>query len=60
MTDGTAHDDQQNAHRKKELTLTAEQGNEFARAFKIGVLKQLHSNKLLSDGQLKQLISLQK
>jgi len=60
MTDSTTHDNQQNARNKMELTLTAEQGNEFIRTFKIGVLKQLHSKKLLSDRQLKQLISLQK
>ena len=60
MTDDTAHDNQQAAHNKIDLMLTAEQDNEFVRAFKIGVLKQLHGKKLLSDGQLNRLISLQK
>ena len=60
MTNSTTHDNQQNAHSKIELMLTTEQDSEFIRAFKIGVLKQLHSKKLLSDGQLNQLISLQK
>jgi len=60
MTDDTAQDNQQAVHNKIDLMLTVEQSNEFVRAFKIGVLKQLHSNKLLSDGQLNQLISLQK
>ncbi|MCL2617311.1 MAG: hypothetical protein FWD96_06675 [Defluviitaleaceae bacterium] len=59
MTDSTANDNQ-SASSKMELMLTAEQSNEFIRVFKVGVLKQLHSKKLLSDEQLKQLISLQK
>jgi len=60
MTDDTTHDNQQATHSKTEFMLTSEQDSEFIRAFKIGVLKQLHSNKLLSDGQLSQLISLQR
>ena len=44
---------------KLELTLTTEQNNEFIKAFKIGILKQLHSNELITDRQLHQLIALQ-
>jgi len=42
-----------------ELTLNPKQDNEFVKAFKIGVLKQLHKKGLLSDTQLIQLIALQ-
>jgi len=60
MTDDTTHNSQQAAHTETQLLLIAEQSSDFVKAFKIGVLKQLHSKKLLSDGQLNQLISLQK
>ncbi|MCL1864126.1 MAG: hypothetical protein FWF78_11240 [Defluviitaleaceae bacterium] len=45
---------------KDSIVLTSEQGRDFSIAFKISVLKQLHSKKLLSDEQLNQLILLQK
>ena len=44
---------------KLELTLATEQNSEFIKAFKIGILKQLHSNELITDTQLHQLIALQ-
>ena len=44
---------------KLELMLTTEQDSEFIKAFKIGILKQLHSKELVTDRQLHQLIALQ-
>ena len=40
--------------------LTEEQEKEFVKAYKIGILKQLHKKKLLTDAQLSQLILMQK
>ena len=45
---------------KKMITLTAEQEKEFTKAFKIGILKELHKKRLLTDEQLQKLIQLQK
>ena len=45
---------------KKTITLTAEQEKEFTKAFKIGILKELHKKNLLTDKQLKKLIEVQK
>lgn len=41
------------------ITLTPEQSLKFQKAIKIGVYKELHRKGLLTDTQLKQLISLQ-
>lgn len=43
----------------KKIKLTPEQEKEFISAYKIGVLKQLHSKKLLTDTQLGMLIEMQ-
>lgn len=40
--------------------LTAEQDKEFNKAFKIGILKELHKKQLITDEQLKKLIEIQK
>jgi len=45
---------------KKMIALTAEQEKEFIKAFKIGILKELHKKQLLTDEQLKKLIDIQK
>ena len=44
----------------KEVALTAEQEKEFTKEYKVGILKQLHKNGLLTDRQLKALIEMQK
>jgi len=44
----------------KKNILTPEQEKEFIKAYKIGILKQLHKKKLITDMQLNQLISMQK
>ncbi len=41
------------------ISLSAEQQNEFSRAIKIGVYKELHKKELLTDTQLKSLLQLQ-
>ena len=41
------------------VTLTAEQEKDFIKAFKIGILKELHKKQLLTDEQLKKLIEIQ-
>jgi hypothetical protein len=45
---------------KKEVELTAEQRKAFTREYKVGILRQLHKNGLLTDRQLQTLIELQK
>ena len=42
------------------ITLSADQRVVFTKGFKMGILKQLHKNKLLTDKQLNQLIEMQK
>jgi len=44
---------------KKMVALTAEQEKKFIKAFKIGILKELHRKQLLTDEQLKKLIEIQ-
>ena len=57
--DSESKDRSTNYDSKLELMLTAEQDSELIKAFKIGILKQLHSKKLVTDSQLHQLIALQ-
>ena len=45
---------------KKNIELTSEQQIEFTKGIKIGILKQLHQKKLLTDEQLNQLAKMQK
>ena len=44
----------------KMIILTEEQEKNFTNLFKIGILKELHKKKLLTDEQLRKLIEMQK
>ena len=45
--------------KKEKIKLSPEQEKEFTKRLKIGMLKQLHNARLLTDRQLSQLILMQ-
>ena len=59
LPDSELKDKSTNPDNKLEFMITTKQDSEFIKAFKIGILKQLHSKELITDRQLHQLIALQ-